>query len=330
MGYFKASQKANELTKLRMEGWISGTSTGIEPLDEIYTMKKGYPLFIAGAPGSGKTELMCEIMLNASKLRRERCFCYFGESGDVEEIIADLAFKFIGKPYKSKSDYSMSEAERMQAEQHIDEYFVFLDDEKDYTIEEFYKEVERAENEYGIKFDTTIFDPFNDLIDQTEKHNGRDDKWLAHALKLARRSSKENKRIDVLITHTADIKPIQDKETQKFYLPPALPSQWALGRTWWRRAFCMIMTYRPPEWLRDENGIPYGDNVSLIFIQKAKPKGVAKIGSCKILWDWKKNRYYWKDEFGDQKNIYGTERKSERLTPLKSFTEPARSEDAPF
>ena len=328
MAYFRVSQKTKELNLLRTTGWINGESTGIDPLDEIYTMKKGYPLFIAGSPGSAKTELAYELMVNSSQKRQWKHFCYFGESGDVEEIIADLAYKYIGKPYKKNSEYAMSELERTQAEYFIDEHFIFLDDEKDYTIEEFYNEAKRAEEEYGIKFDTTVFDPFNDLIDQTERHGGRDDKWLAYALKLVRRSSKENKRIDILITHTADVKPIQDKETQKFYLPPALPSQWALGKTWWRRAFCMILTYIPPDWLRDENGEPFGKNVSIIFIQKAKPKGVAKLGSCKIFWNWKQNRYFWKDTFGDHKNIYGTERVS--AIPLKNFTETDYTEEQPF
>lgn len=325
MSYYRASQKHNELFKLRNEDWVKGLSTGIDPLDEVYTMRPGYPLFVAGSPGAGKTEVILEILLNISKLRGEKHFVYLGENGDVEEVIADLAFKLIGEPYSARSPFGMSEGARMMAEMFIDAHFVFLDDSRDYTLDEFYKQALNAEQEYGIKFNTTLFDPFNDLIDETQSYGGRDDKWLTQILKVARKSSKENKRIDILITHTADVKPIQDKETQLFYLPPALPAQWSGGRTWWRRAFCMLLVYIPPPWLKDQNGVPYGDNVSLIYIQKAKPKGVAKRnGICKIFWDWQKNRYYWIDSYGNKKNIHGTEKRKQ--IPLKDFTQ-AQTED---
>lgn len=295
MSYFKVSQKTTELQDLRSNGWVKGERTGFDQLDEFLTLKKGYPLFLAGAPFSGKTEFVLELLLNASVIHGWKHFIYLGENGEVEEVIADLAYKYIGKPYKKEAYNSMSESERCQAEMFIDEHFVLVDDSRDMSLTIFYSEVKCAENELRIKFDTTLFDPFNDVIDESSKFGGRDDKWLANELKMVRRSSKENNRIDILVNHIADIYPVTDKTTGKRYTPVALPSEWAGGRTWWRRAFTMILVYRPPDWLNDDNGQPYGENVSLIHIQKAKPKGVAKTGHSKLYWDWKSNRYYWID-----------------------------------
>ncbi len=292
MAYHKVSHKTNELSEFRLNGWSKGEKTGYDNLDEIFSLKKGYPLFVAGAPHAGKTEFILDMLVNTSLLHKWKHFIYLGENGEVEEIISEIAHKYIRKPFKGKEQYAMSESEKTQAEMWIEEHFVFLDDSEDYNLISFYTKVEQSEIEYGIKYDTTLFDPFNDLIDETSLHGGRDDKWLAHELKLVRRISKKNNRIDILINHIADVSPILDKSSGNRYIPPALPSEWSGGRTWWRRAFCMIMVYIPPFWMNDENGVPYGENVSLIYIQKAKPKGVAKLGKCTLYWDWKTNRYY--------------------------------------
>jgi hypothetical protein len=44
--------------------------------------------------------------------------------------------------------------------------------------------------------------------------------------------------------------------------------------------------------MNDQNGQPYDDNIVLIKIEKAKPKGVAMKGEIKLYFDWRKNRYY--------------------------------------
>jgi hypothetical protein len=222
----------------------------------------------------------------------------------------------------------MSDSEKIQAEMFIDEHFVFLSDEEDMTLKQFYDVVNKAENELGIQFDTTLFDPFNDAIDESQNHGGSHH-WLNYELKQVRKISRKNKRIDILINHIADVQTTIDKETGQAYKRPALPDEWNGGRTWLRRGFLMLLIYRPPAWLRDANGEPYGENVSLIFVQKAKPKGVAKYGSIsKLFWDWKSNRYYWKDGYGNHVYAFGvTEKQSEiKLTPSKEFE---KDEDYP-
>ena len=297
MGFFKVEHKRNELSELRLNGWVKGVSTGFTNLDDIFSLKSGYPLFIAGAPHAGKTEITMEVLLNTSKLYGWKHFVYLGEGGEVEDVIADLCHKLIGKPFKSNSGYSMSESEKTRAEMFINEHFVFLDDTGDYTLTNFFELAQQAEDEYGIKFNTTCFDPFNDIVDESAKFGGRDDKWLAHELKLARRSSKKHNRIDILVNHISDIHPVIEKESGKRYIPPALPSEWAGGRAWWRRAFPMILIYRPPQFLKNEHGKEYEANETHFIVQKAKPKGIGKLGQASLFFDWKQNCYYWTDQY---------------------------------
>ena len=295
MAYFKVSQKTSQLNRLREKGVSRGENTGFDPLDVNLSIKKGYPIFVAGAPHHGKTELMLEVALNLSVLKGWKWFIYLGENGEIEEVIAELCFKYICKPFIKKGGFEMDEKERIQAEMFLDEHFVFCDDSKEMKLSEFYEECKKAEKEFNIKFDGTIFDPFNDAEDESVKLGGTHH-WLNKELKMVRKISKENNRSDVLINHIADLPTSYDKETGSPYLRMALPTEWAMGRMWHRRGFLMLLIYRPPEWLKDEYGMPYGKNVTLVCVQKAKPKGVAINNTIsKVFWDWKLNRYFWED-----------------------------------
>jgi hypothetical protein len=290
MGYITLRQTTAELNKFRAVGYTKGNSCGIVALDEYLTLKKGFPLFIAGAPFSGKTEFLFEILVNTSKLYGWKHFIYSGEVGDAHNIFAELVSKHMGKQYH-KGTFGATDSEVIYSEQFIDAHFVIADHEKDFTIDDFYKLVDKAEHDLGIKFDTTSFDPFNDIQDDVAKFGGREDKYLAYALKEVRKQSKKNKRIDILVNHIADVKTITESNGVRWE-PPARPNEWAGGRTWWRRAFTMLLVYRPPFGMSGKDNKPYEENETHIKIQKIKPKGIGKLGSVSIFWDWKKNQYY--------------------------------------
>lgn len=303
--YFRATDVFVELNQLRDEGVSRGELCGLASLDDLFTLKKGYPLFIAGAPYSGKTEFVLEILLNSSILYGWNHFLYIGEGGDVQNVFGELIHKYTGRPFVKTNQYHIDDKEFCQAVLFINKHFVIANHDKEFTIGEFYACVMEAEMEYKIKFDTTVFDPFNDIKDETEQHGGREDKYLASALKTVRVDSKRNDRINILVNHIADVRAVQDKDTGNRYMPPALPNEWAGGRTWWRRAFTMLLVYRPPTWMTDANGKPYEENESHIYIQKSKPKGIGKTGRASIFWDWKRNRYWCYDK--NNQKVYSCE-----------------------
>jgi len=317
--YFKLSDKISDLKAISAIGNTDVVRCGLSALDSIIGFKKGYPVFIGGAPHSGKTEIGLEWLVNLSIQKGYKHFCYLGEGGNVETCFLELMHKYIGKPYNF-----MSENEKIQAECFVDSHFIIANDDVDFMIEGFYEAVSEAELEYSIKFDTTFFDPFNDLEEELMKFNGREDKFLAYALKEVRKSSKSNKRIDFIVNHIANIKPMIDGDTKNRYYPPAMQDEWAGGRTWWRRAFLMVLVYRPPSFLLNKNGVNYEANETQIFCQKAKPKGIANLGVESIFWDWKKNRYYCRMPNGQE--LYSCEKaESYKLQPNKDFTESINS-----
>jgi len=66
--FFHLSDILEPLSNFKEVGNIKGFNSGIVSLNEYFTLKKGFPLFIAGAPFSGKTEFCFEILVNTSIL----------------------------------------------------------------------------------------------------------------------------------------------------------------------------------------------------------------------------------------------------------------------
>jgi len=311
--YFNLSHKISDLKTFSEQGHKDIKSSGLSSLDSIFMLKKGYPVFIGGAPYSGKTEFAFEIQINTSILYGWKHFIYCGEGGNVEHIYSELLHKYLKKPY----NYA-DEKEKLHAEYFISEHFIIANHDLDFSIKEFYDTVAEAEKEYNIKFNTTMFDPFNDIKEELEKFGNREDKFLADVLKQVRISSKINNRIDILVNHIADVRAVTLQDGTR-YLPAALANEWAGGRTWWRRAFTMILVYRPPVCLKNNDGIPYLENETEIIIQKSKPKGIGKVGKASIFWDWKKNRYY---SYKENQLLYSCEKLEDfKLQPSNDFNE---------
>lgn len=307
--FFRLRDKEPQLMEFREKSIERGLFPGFDDLYDIFSLKPGYPLFIAGSPFSGKTEFALELQISATEQYGWKHFMALGETGKMEEQIAELSHKIVGKPYRKKSkdqpDYfAMTEAEVVYAHMVIDEHFVFVDFEGEESsitstsLLNFYKMADEAEKEYGIKFNTTLFDPFNDADENLEDYGGREDKYLKDVLRICRIDARKNNRINILVNHIADVKFMIDEKTKRRYYPPAMPNEWAGGRTWHRRAFTMLLVYRPPAFRCNEHGEPYRENETIIYNQKAKPKGSGKIGHCSLFWNWKKNRFY--ESFNDE------------------------------
>lgn len=299
--YTTADQARNEILNIRQNSILIGESLGIPSLDDLVTIKKGYPFFIAGMPHSGKTEFTFEIMINLSERLGWRHFVYSPETGSAAEIYAKLAHKKAGKPvrlFKAKGQenrFAMSDAEFEVAYAWIREYFVIMDPdtaEKDtFTLREFCDNVLQCEAELGIKFDTVMIDPFIDLDDDREMIGVREDKQLKFGLRYVRKFAKSHNKCFIIVHHTADVKPIVTKEGNR-YVPPPMPNEWAGGKMWHRLAFTMLLVWRPPTFLLNDNGEPFAENETIIFNQKAKPEGTGRLGSKSIFWDWRRSRYY--------------------------------------
>ena len=327
----RLEEYTTQLNEIRTKGVQKGEYSGFESLDEIFSIKKGYPLFIAGAPHSGKSEFLFEILINTTLNMKWKHFIVSPESGSAAEIYAELCSKVVGKPYrllKAKGEvnnFAMDEKEKVYSESLINEHFYILDpdelpEDQELTFDFFHSEVDKVQNEYSITFDTTVIDPFNDLFYDLSKFSGREDLYLMKTLTQARKKAKLNNRVDIIVTHIAKTR-VTESEGIKFSLP-ATPAEWAGGQMWHRKAFTMLLVYRPSKGLKDRDGVPYDENVALIINQKAKPKGTGKLGEVSLYWDWKKNRYYELGENGQKyyaNEMFEARLQDKYLKPISEF-----------
>jgi len=319
-----------------------GQDTGFKSLDELLSFKLGYSTFYLGFAGAGKTEFHMEMMFNQSERYGWKHGFLSGEIGNMDDVIGELISKYLRKPFFKSNPFSATEAEIYKAMNWLDEHFYPVDgDDTDHNIESFFEYWKSLEKELGIKLQTTSLDPFNDLEEDLTRFGGREDKYLAWALKKVRQEAKTNNWHNNIVTHAKDLPPItlKDLTGQEVYCT-AIPTlnSFAGGAVWGRRAFNVVGVWRPEHnhingqtilTMNPATGMPFDLNEAIIKILKAKPKGTAKKGSMSIYFDWKKNRYY---EKYNGHNSYAFEHENSTpvfhqtlLLPSESF-----NEDAPF
>lgn len=305
--YFKPNEFRKGIENLYEHGIQRGVYCGFEKLHEHYTMKMGGTTFVYSAPFTGKTEFWFEILINLSELYGYKHVIYSPESGDKENIIADLISKAARKPFYRQHEGYMDEKELYRYMDWVNEYFVIIDPkDKDISIEDFFTACDILEKDYQIKINTTLIDPFNEL-----KHefgaDGRQDLYIENKLGLCRRNAIYHNRHNVIITHCADQDAVKSKNIngeEVWYYPPANPRRVAGGQAWFRKAMMMICMWRPPVDVIDPaTGTPFIENEVHIIIQKYKPKGTGKKGLVKLYFDQQNNRYY--ELIGNQKRYAG-------------------------
>ncbi|TDO21925.1 hypothetical protein [Pedobacter duraquae] len=286
-------------------GITRGVDTGFKTLDEILSFKLGYSTFYLGFAGAGKTEVQMEMLFNQSEKHSWKHALMSGEIGNSEDVIAELISKRLRKPFFKSNPFAASEAEVYKALAWLDHHFFLINgDDTDHTIESVYDYCESLEKEFKMKLQSTSIDPFNDLEEDLIPYGGREDKYLAWALKRVRQKAKTNNWHNNIVTHAKDLPPIilKDITGQDVYCTsvPTLNS-FAGGAVWGRRAFNVVGVWRPEHnnhngvvslTMNPSTGTPFAENEAILKVLKVKPKGTAKKGSRSLFFDWKQNRYY--------------------------------------
>lgn len=311
-------------------GHARGSELGFKCLKDLITFKSKHTTYILGYPRAGKTEFHLEILFNLTESKGERHALMSPEIGGVEDVIAELISKYLRKNFfKSSANYAASEKEIYSAMAFLSEYFYPLDnDEKDYDIDMFYEDCLKIEKDNKIKLNTTSIDPWNDLEENLTEYGGREDKYLAAALRKVRSRAKKHDWHNFIITHARDMPPIELKSTDggKVVCTPIPTLQsFAGGQVWSRRAYNVIGMWKPEKTaINKRTGMPYADNEVMVKVLKSKPKGSGSLGFDYIFYDWKTNRYY---EEIDGKKYYAFEYL--KIPPQLDFS-PSGLVDLPF
>lgn len=280
----KFSDIQDSLIEMREIGNPRGQDTGFKCLDELYSIKQGSYTFILAPPHHGKSEFAFELAFNQAEKYGKKCLIYSPETGSTEDIYAEFIHKYTGKPFYKSIPGSVDDKQFYQAINYIDEMFSIVDsDERSYGFSDIVKMVKDEK--------VIITDPYNELKHDMSQYGTRQDLYIEDLCGDIRRYCKKNQKHWILTLHPANQMAITDKSGFR-YFPMPMAREAAGGQALFRKAMTWINLWRPPIGLLDEYGMSYENNLTMIKIEKAKPKGVAIKGETKLFFDWKRNRYY--------------------------------------
>jgi len=175
----------------------------------------------------------------------------------------------------------MTDTEFEVAVRWVNDHFTFFDGDavgdSGFTPDLFYATAA------DLQVDTTVIDPWNDVARDLRNVGGREDVWLTEELRKVRLHSAKHDRVDIICNHIAKLNADATTLGGKRYQKPALPQEWAGGQAWYRRAFTMLLVYRPPVDQIMREGEPIiQDGETWIINQKSKPKGTGRLGTAKL------------------------------------------------
>lgn len=273
------------LLEYREKGAIRGVYLGFAELHDLYTISLPGVTDITGFPASGKSELLLEFLLNTSIYYGWKHLLYVPDVGDKDEILSILIHKITGKTFDKRfvnSNY-ISEQEVERELDWVFDHFKILYKEDlgtKLTPYEFWDLAAKMKSEQGIS--TATIDSWKDM-----KHgvglNGevfsRDDKYLEDVLSYRNAMSEKHKIHLFTVIHP---KSGTDKDKDGNRKAPG-PDDLKGGSEWWNNGKTMITVHR---YDGHKNKVKF-------IVTKAKPKTVAKQGSCDLYYDFKSSKFYW-------------------------------------
>ena len=302
--YKKLTDLNAEMFRIRHEKDVRGKSIGWDWDMLPITIKEGTTTYIGAAPASGKTELWFEILINLSCLHGWNHVIFSPETGNSAEIFSELCYKYIGKPYVQGQN-SMTNGEQVSAEMFINQHFIVIDPiDEDLTITKFYDLVDEIERKEQITIHTTTIDPWNELTEEFISSDlGREDKYLSRILGQARKNARKTNRHNCIINHVRDqpmVTAMSVAGTELRYFPIPTARDFAGGQVWFRKGLSVLIPWRPPYGLPNDDGSGSEKNEVHLKVAKSKPKGVSKNGVYKLFLDVDRYQYYMLDYKGNR------------------------------
>ncbi len=299
---YTAEELRGSLTTLRNEGVKKGAWTGFDSLFDKYSVKKGSTTYIYAGAHQGKSQFAFELMMNLSQFSGWKWAVYSPETGSPTEVFAELLWVYLRKPFFINDKVTATDEETDSAIKFINKHFFIIDSGlQDLSIEGYYTAVEEIEEQYDLKIDGCLVDPFTEI--KTDVSSGvRDDIAIGQILTKVRKHSADKDFHTIVTVHT---KHQQAKYKNGVpYVDVPTMNDIAGGMQWSRKGMMVVNVWRCPFGLEDENGIPYEPNQVKITVVKAKPKIVGKLGSVTLYYDKLSNRYYELSKDGSKQFAY--------------------------
>jgi twinkle protein len=192
-GVYNAKHFSSELRALYDGGLGKGADPGMGT-GELYTLCPGNLTVVTGIPGSGKSSVFNQIMVNMAAMHGWRSAIYSSETPPSVHI-SILASMQMGKPFFHGPTPRMTERDLGIAEDWIEDHFTFLHFEETPTYQEIIERLEVAVLRSGIRL--FVVDPCNYL----RKTNEDGIEWVGEMLEAFRSFAQSHGCHAIVIAH---------------------------------------------------------------------------------------------------------------------------------
>tara|TARA_R110002012_G_scaffold33459_8_gene97980 strand:- start:216 stop:1997 length:1782 start_codon:yes stop_codon:yes gene_type:complete len=169
-GVYMVDDYRAEVNHLYHNGVIGGLSTGMAPVDDLFTIVQGQLSVVTGVPGSGKSEFIDQLMVNLAKTYDWK-FAVASFENPPPLHIAKLAEKIVGKPFFNGPNQRMDKEESEQVLEYINDHWMFLEQRSGEaaTIDSILDRARSAILRKGIR--GLVIDPYNYIANTTAADN---------------------------------------------------------------------------------------------------------------------------------------------------------------
>jgi len=235
-GVFTVNSEKEYMIDVFNRGKKKGITTGYRCLDNHYKLRTSELDVWTGVPGSGKTMMAFQIMLNSSLMYGWKWGVFSPENYPIGDLFDTLAEMLIGNTSDIEKNGRMTIHEYEKAIEFLNEHFYAIYPEDDFTLENIISKFKHLVMRHGIK--GCLLDPFNQL---DHKFQGRDETtYIGECLTTIRRFEQVNDVKFIVIAHPRKMD--RDETGVHYKMPTAYDISGS--QNWFNKADNVVCVHR--------------------------------------------------------------------------------------
>jgi len=267
-GLYEAARFFDDVRELFAHGFEAKVKTGLDPVDEIYSMQKGLLTVVTGIPSHGKSTFIDQLMLNAAKLYGHT-FAVCSFENPIHVHIGKLCEMLTQKHFfpTELPGERMKTREMENVLPFIHDHFKFLkqDDGAKADIDSIIERIKSAVFRWGIR--GAVIDPYN-YIARPSKIDS-ETQWIDDLLTRIRLTAEAYDLHIWFVAHPTKL----SMDSEGNYPPPRGYSI-SGSAAWYSKADFGLTVYKEGA----------GGTVRIIN-WKTRFAWLGKEGECQLLWD---------------------------------------------
>ncbi len=261
-GVHEIGDVVDRIMSLYENGLPKGASTGWADLDAFWSVKPGELTIVTGIPNSGKSNIVDALCVNLAKGQGWHSILCSPENQPIEDHMARMCEKWIGKPFDDGPTPRMSLDELTRAEGAVHHRFAWLLPDS-MNLTEILSKATMLVRSKGSR--VLVLDPWNEMDHDFDE---REDRYLSGQLKTLKQWARKNDCHVIVVAHP---KTMQRGKDGNYSIPT--PYDISGGSMWRNKADNCLTVWR--DFTRE-------DGVIEVHVQKVRFRQVGRIGVANL------------------------------------------------